>query len=430
MSKKTDKWIIEHQNEMVEDLQSLVKIRSLEAKGCKGKPFGKEVDKALQTALAIGNKLEIPAKNLDGYCGILDAGKGRQTMGILCHLDIVPEGDGWKYPPYAAEIHSGKMFGRGTLDDKGPAVAAMYALKSVIESGYKFNKKVRIILGCNEETGMKCIEYYSEHEKNPSFTITPDGTFPLSNSEKNIMRVSYKKSFKSAVSMNVGDAPNIVPGKAVAVVGGIEYKTKGVQTHASLPETGKNAMQMMFRKLNGLKLAGTDGEVLKFFAQNFGMEYNGQSIGLDITDASGRQTVNFGMIRWNEKGFTVTLDLRCPASVPEKKIIGILDETFAKIGAKRGDYEFSKGYNIPDDAPLVKTLMGVYRKKTGDKTSKPVKMGGGTYARHLPNAVSFGPEGYMCGSECHVANEYIGIDQLIFNAQILADAIIALACEK
>ena len=93
-------------------------------------------------------------------------------------------------------------------------------------------------------------------------------------------------------------------------------------------------------------------------------------------------------------------------------------------------HEFSKGYNIPDDAPLVKTLMGVYRKRTGDKTSKPVKMGGGTYARHLPNAVSFGPEGYMCGSECHVANEYIGIDQLIFNAQIIADAIIALACEK
>jgi len=429
MNNRTDKWIEAHKDEMIKDLSELIKFRSLEADPIDGKPFGKNVDDCLQTALEYGRKFGFKATDLDGYCGLLDVGEGDETFGILAHLDVVPEGDGWTYPPYGAEIHDGKLFGRGTIDDKGPAVAAMYALAAVKNCGFNFNRKVRIILGCNEETNMKCVEHYLEKEKAPDLTITPDGTFPLSYCEKSILHMTYRKEFQSNVVMNVGEAPNIVPGYAEAVVNGKKYTCTGVQAHASLPEDGKNAIQMMFLKLNELGLDGEDGKLLKVLCDNLKMEYYGETLGIDRTDDAGRQTVNVGMVRWDEKGFEITFDLRCPSSVPEKDIYGPFDEMFEQLDAKRVYYKYSPGYSIPVDCELVSKLMKVYQDRTGDKESQPQKMGGGTYARHLPNAVSFGPEGWLCEANCHVANEFISLEQLEFLTKIIADAIIALACE-
>jgi len=429
MDARIDKWVDENLENMLSDLKVLVGFRSVEGEALPGKPFGNTVAACLDSALLISKKLGLSGKNLDGYCGIIDDGNGEETLGILCHLDIVPEGDGWEYPPYEGRIVDNKMYGRGTIDDKGPAIAAMYALAAVKNAGYKFNRSVRIILGCNEETGMKCVDYYCKHEKAPTMTFTPDGTFPLSNSEKSIMRVSYQKQYASSIKMNVGEAPNIVPGKAIANVNGKEYFCEGKQTHASIPQTGKNAIQMMFNLLNGENLNGEDKTVISGLCDIFKMEYNGESIGIDKTDASGRQTLNIGIVNWDENGFKITLDLRCPTSVPKEEIKERLDAAFAKIGAVCSDFDYSQGYSLSDDSVLVKSLLKVYKERTGDLNAKPQKMGGGTYARHLPNAVSFGPEGWLCDSECHVANEFIRVDQLLFDTKIIADAIIALACK-
>ena len=440
MSSQTDKWIDGNKFNMIRDLQQLISFRSVEAAPEEGKPFGKTVYDCLNTALAQAAALGLEGRSLDGYCGIIDVGDAFENLGILCHLDVVPEGDGWIYPPFVGELHNRRVYGRGAIDDKGPAIAALYALAAVKASGYGFRRKVRIILGCNEETGMKCIEHFLQKENAPTMTFTPDGFFPLSNSEKSIMTVNYRKNYNSNIEMNVGEAHNIVPGKAKAVAFGTEYYCEGVQAHASTPEAGKNAIQMMFCKLaeycseeareNAEKpISGEDARVIKGLVKNFGMEYDGKSIGIDKQDASGRQTLNFGMIRWNSKGFELTLDLRCPTSIAREFILDKLDAAFAEIGAERTACSYSQGYSLDDNCELVSKLMEVYRNRTGDVDAQPKKMGGGTYARHLPNAVSFGPEGWLCESDCHVANEFISIEQLLFNAKIIADAIIALACD-
>ena len=426
----TDKWIEDNKLNMIEDLQKLISFRSIEAPPAENKPFGQIVDDCLMTAVSEAEKLGLKGRSLDGYCGIIDEGNAEESLGILCHLDVVPEGDGWIYPPYAAEIHDGRIYGRGAIDDKGPAIAAMYALAAVKNSGYSFKRRVRIILGCNEETGMKCVEHYLEKEKAPTLTFTPDGCFPLSNSEKSILVVSYGKKYASSIEMNVGEAHNIVPGKAKAAAFGKEYICEGIQAHASTPDVGRNAMQMLLCKLaEELPDGSEDAATVKGIVKNFGMEYNGQSVGLDKEDASGNLTLNFGVMRWNKEGFTLELDLRCPTSLPKEYILGQLDAAFAEIGAERIKYNYSQGFSLDDNCELCSKLLKVYKDRTGDVDAKPVKMGGGTYARHLPNAVSFGPEGWLCEADCHVANEFISIEQLLFDAKIIADAIIALACE-
>lgn len=430
MNAKTDNWIENNKSQMISDLQQLISFRSIEAPAEENKPFGHIVDDCLQTALSKADNLGLKGRSLEGYCGIIDEGSGPETLGILCHIDVVPEGDGWIYPPYAAEIHNDRIYGRGAIDDKGPAIAAMYALAAVKNSGYKFKRAVRIILGCNEETGMQCVKHYLQKEKAPTITFTPDGRFPLSNSEKSILVVKYQKKYDSNIEMNVGEAHNIIPGKAKAIAFGKEYYLEGIQAHASTPEVGKNAMQMLLCKLAEELPDGTeDAKTVKGLVKSFGMEYNGQSVGLDKTDASGNLTLNFGVMRWNKDGFTLELDLRCPTSLPLEFILGQLDAAFAEIGANREKYTYSQGYSLDDNCELCSKLLQVYKDRTGDVNAKPVKMGGGTYARYLPNAVSFGPEGWLCESDCHVANEFISIEQLLFNAKIIADAIIALACE-
>ena len=432
MNKPTDNYIDAHKDEMIEDLRGILRIRSLEnlEESAPGAPFGSEVDKCLNTALKTAEKLGFKASSLDGYCGIIDEGQGEELFGVLCHIDVVPEGEGWIYPPYAAEIHDGKIYARGALDDKGPAIAAMYALKAVKESGYEFRRRVRIILGANEETGMKCLKYYKEHAEIPTLSISPDAEFPVTNSEKSIMHATYKKAYKSGLKMKIGDAANIVPGKAKAEACGKTYACEGFQTHASIPETGKNAMQMLLLELAKAGIEGEDGRIIGILADGFKMDMHGESLGLDFTDDSGRLTLNPGVLKWDENGFELTLDLRIPNSLEEAAVNKALDALFDKIGGvEKIYYSYSKGFYMPEDTELVSKLMDAYIARTGDTEAKPMRIGGGTYARYLPNAVSFGPDGYMCGSSCHVANEFMGVDQLVFNAKLLADAIISLACK-
>ena len=431
MSIYTDNWLDEHKEEMIQTLQTVVRYKTLQSEALPGAPFGKDVKDCLDFTLSKAAEFGFDTKDLDGYCGIVETGAGDEMLGILAHLDVVPEGTGWDHDPYGAEIADGKIFGRGTIDDKGPAIATLYALKAVASSGMDFFRKVRLILGCNEETSMDCVKYYKEVERIPDLSFSPDGEFPVTNSEKTILHCTYKASFSSKVRMNVGEAPNVVPGYAEAEIDVLGQKkticASGRIAHASLPWEGENALQKLFLALRNENISGKDRVVIDTFCEAFKDEYFGQSMGLDKEDESGRLTLNVGVIRWDENGFELTLDLRCPVSLSECYIRERIELALAATGGKIVHWDFRPGFCVPEDSEIVSKLLKVYRERTGQQDAQPKRIGGGTYARELPNAVSFGPEGYMCEASCHVANEFISIDQLLMNAKMIADAIIALA---
>ena len=433
MSIYTDNWIEEHKNEMVEALQGAVRIKTTEGTPEEGAPFGRGVKDCLEYTLKKASELGFETADLDGYCGIVDAGKGDEMIGILNHLDVVPEGTGWDHDPYGAEIVDGKIYGRGTLDDKGPAYAALYALKAVVSSGLEFKRKVRLILGCNEETGMGCIAHYKKTERIPDMSFSPDGEYPCTNSEKSIALCTYKANFRSHINMKAGEAHNVVPGEVTCVIENDwqkkELRATGKIAHASMPWEGENAIQKMFCMLKEEQLSRMDKVAIDTLCDAFKMEYFGESIGLDKEDVSGRLTLNIGVIDWDSDGFELQIDMRCPVTLSECYIRERIELALAATGGKIVDWQYVQGYSIPDDAEIVTKLIKVYKDRTGDAEAKPKKIGGGTYSKELPNCVSFGPEGYMCEASCHVANEFIGVDQLVMNAEMIADAIIALACE-
>ncbi len=461
---RIDKWLDEHQEQVIADLQTLLRYRTVQDETAvpeEGKPFGPITYDCLQAALGIAEKLGFKGESVDGYCGSIlvpadEPGEKAETFGILAHLDVVPESTGWNYPPYGAVIADGRLYGRGAIDDKGPAVAAMWALAAVKACGYKLKRNVNVILGCNEETGMRCLSYFKDHRPIPDFSISPDGEFPLTNSEKTLHVSTWTKKYASGLKIKSGTVHNAVPGEAecwvnlpmktvqevcewyaenspfgvVATDEGscVRVKTIGQTAHASMPENGQNALLALLQLLSEMPLAKEDAESVKALADLLGMCMHGERFGLDKEDASGRLSFNVGLMDWNEEGYKVTFDLRVPISMTEEELRGALEQKMNALGAEAEYWRFDPGYCIPDDTPFVQKLIGVFNERTGENR-KPMHIGGGTYARHLPNAVSFGPEDYMCEASAHVANEFISLEQLAFNCKILADAIIALACE-
>ena len=289
-----NKIIEELKDDLIDSTAELIKIKSIEGEAKEGKPYGEGVASALEKALEISEKLGFKTVNVDGYVGYAEYGEGDDYIGVLGHLDLVPEGDGWKYPPYGAEIHDGKMYGRGTTDDKGPIMAALYGLKAIKEAKLPLSKKVRILFGTNEETGSNEISHYLAKEKPPILGFTPDAEYPIIYAEKGITRfdVVKKLEIKSDKQIKLkyvkgGDAPNIVPDYCEAGIecpdpdmiiksveycankNGIDLKAKekeglvvvesvGVAAHGSTPEVGKNAIMQMFKFLADLPLGHCD----------------------------------------------------------------------------------------------------------------------------------------------------------------------------
>jgi succinyl-diaminopimelate desuccinylase len=449
-----DRWIDEHKGDIVAAVQKSVSFRSVGVDSDEpGAPFGIPCRDMLLHTLALCGSFGFDTKNLDGYIGFADFGEGEETLGILSHLDIVPEGEGWQHDPFGGEIVDGQIVGRGTQDDKGPAMAAIYALAAVKEAGFRFRRKVRLIFGCDEERSMRCLKYYKAHAQMPDLAFSPDAMYPLVNSEKNIFHARYTAAFPSALRLQAGTVVNAVPGKAAATApfpketvlaaaaqcpsdgfsyeaeaceGGSRITVTGKAAHASTPEAGKNALQAMLLLLDKLPLTGMDKRVVAGLVRAFGMECHGETVGLDISDDSGRLTLNPGLMDYNEQGFSITLDIRAPISAGCDLLLEKLDAAFAGFGASRAEYMFSEGYYVPEDNELVRTLLDVYAARTGERTP-PHRIGGGTYARHLKMAVAFGPERPNRENLVHMANESLYIEDLIEDTKMYADAIIALA---
>lgn len=428
---------------MVRDLKRLVSIRSVEAKGEGGYPFGTGVHSCLMECMAIAEELGFAPVNMDNMLGYCEYGEGEEMVAVLGHLDIVPEGDGWSFPPFEGREDSGRLYGRGTIDNKGPVIAAMYALKAVRESGLSLGRRVRIIFGLNEETGSADMKYYlAKGGEVPVMGFTPDGEFPLINGEKGIVNLIYTKTFPaeeerwsaaSILEIHAGSAVNVVPERAEAVVmqnGQTGRITgEGISAHASTPDKGENAIGSLIALLDELPIEGEMKRSIHLLNRVIGREWDGSSAGIKMQDeASGPLTLNLGWLHFDGTELRLGINLRYPVTKSYEDCIPALERQMHEAGFITAELIHKKSLYMPPDAPLVELLCSVYEEQTG-WPAVPKCIGGGTYAKMMPGILAFGPVfpgDVICE---HEPDEYVEIDNLKKIAVIMAHAMIRMAGE-
>lgn len=464
-----------YQEEVVAKVSDFLKINSVVTEASEGMPFGAGAYKALKFAHDLSKQLGFEAVMMDGYAAYADYGSGKQTLGILSHVDVVPEGTGWTFDPYGGVVHEGKIYGRGALDDKGPLIASLYALRAVKEAGIDLKKKVRLLYGSNEETGMESIEYYLSKERGFDLGFTPDAVFPVIHAEKGWMNLLISKEINrnasdSAISQKSGlkllyvkggVAANVVPDHCEAAIladseavknaydhlvhyingtgnrlslqcedGQLKITSYGKASHASRPELGLNAISVMMDALKALKLeqdALADCVVL--YNKTIGMGYHGELSGCGFEDElSGKLTFNVGLLSLSDAGFNMTVDIRYPVGNNVEEVVDGVETAFSGFGLEIQLTGNENPLYMAKDHELIEGLMGVYQRFTGDLEQEPVVMGGLTYARSMPNVVAFGPLFPGEASLAHQKDEHIGTHQLMQMIKIYAQAIVALAC--
>ena len=458
MDAKLEKILDEMEGELVELLNRWIAVPSVKSEAAPGAPFGAEVRRMLDTAMKDIRDMGFTVRDFDGYACDAEMGTGDEAIAVLGHLDVVPAGDGWTMDPFGAQTEDGRMYGRGMSDDKGPAAAALYAMYAIRKSGLPLKREVRLIFGCDEESGMQCLDHYCKCEEIPAMSFSPDAEYPLVNSEKHGFGTNYQLPYASSITVQAGESSNVVPGEATATVplplsrilpimeaymekseygcsaealdeASAKITMRGLSAHASLPDQGRNAFFALIDLLDKLPLPEADAKAVSDLVRAFNFECHGESFGLDKTDASGRLTLNVGVINWDETGIRrLSIDIRAPITMERGEIEAALDARLNPIGLTAARTSFSKGYCVPPESELVSKLLKVYSARTGEPAA-PLAIGGGTYARHLPNAVAFGCEIPGHEASIHMPNEYITIEDLMFNVHVLADAIIALGCE-
>ena len=441
-------------DEMIDTLQKWIRVPSVKGEAAPGAPFGKEVRSMLDMALADCEQMGFKTQNFDGYIAHADLGEGsdEDALAILAHLDVVPEGDGWKYPPYGAVIENGRMYGRGTSDDKGPAVAALYAMKAVKDVGIPLRRKVRLILGCDEESGWEDIAHYNKVATMPRMGFSPDASYPIINIEKGICRLELHGVLSNeglqVIAFNNGERPNVIPGRASALVAGdaatvaqaeaaakkldipaevqltdkgVSITVTGISGHAAYPETARNANGEMLLLLREL---GVQGD-LRLLADKIGLDYKGEGLEISVSDGiSGYLTCNLGIIRAGEGGVYATLDIRYPVMTNPDMIIKNVSASLP--GMRVEAMELKEPHHVPAGSELVQNLLDAYHEVTGYER-KCLYTGGGTYARSLQEGVAFGASFPQDEDLAHQANEYADIEGLYKNIKIFALAIVKLA---
>jgi len=460
-----DSW----QGEMIDMLRGWVAVPSLASHkpdAEPGKPFGPECRRVLDIALEDAKRLGFEVDNVDGYAGAVQFGSGEKTMGMLCHLDVVPAGDGWTYPPFELTVADGKMIGRGTMDDKGPAVAALFAMRAVRDSGLKMKDGVRLILGCDEETGMQDMRYYAKHRQMPDYGFSPDAEFPVINIEKGGLSIKLNKRTGGedgaqipVYELYAGEAPNVVPGKAHAVVGlqnisFEELSTKcaemcgdgvtqlnvtdlgdgkakiesiGRSAHASTPDLGINAAGMLLIALDKLGAGGGSKDAIHVLAEKIGLKGDGSGLGMAVADEeSGALTSNLGILRYDGDEFIVMLDNRVPICGDPVMLLGNCTLAVAPAGLAVSTRGYRGPHHVPADSLIVQGLLAAYHEVT-DLPAYAFAIGGGTYSRMMPNTVAFGFNFPGDADPCHMPDESVEITKFVMSVKIFAHAIARLA---
>lgn len=459
-TEKIEKFFAENTDNMLRDVAALVAVPSTREAPLPGKPFGEGPAKALDTALSIARDMGFKTRNFDNYAGTIDLGD-EPKLAILAHVDVVEAGDGWDTDPYVPVLKDGKLYGRGTSDDKGPAIAALYAMAAAraIEPGLE---GVRLVLGCAEETGSECMEHYMSCEKLPGMVFSPDAEFPVINIEKGGFAPRFgahwtepDKAVPGVVSFVGGKTFNIVPGKATAVVRGLEAGAveaaakaqntgvaftvtqegenvcilcEGKGAHASTPQEGVNAQTALIKLLCSLDLRGSNAEALKKLAELFPHgDTCGEALGINISDeVSGDLTMAFSVLAMDENGFEAVFDSRVPICGNKDNVAAPVLEKFAKVGFRvLGGSEMRPPHHTPEDSQFVQTLLKSYEKFSGLE-GKCIAIGGGTYVHEVEGGVAFGCTLPGTDTHMHGANEFTPVDELVMSAKIFTDVILKL----
>ncbi|PMD72497.1 M20 family metallopeptidase [Companilactobacillus nuruki] len=432
----------EIQAEAIKDLSELVGIASFNEPAETNAPFGKGPKKALDKAMELVQKLGFKTyEDPDGYYGYADIGEGDETFGIVGHLDEVPAGnlEAWDVEPYKLTEKDGKLYGRGTQDDKGPTISAIYAIKAILDKGYKFNKKIRFIFGTDEEILWRCLAEYNKKEDPIDMGIAPDAEFPLIYAEKGLQQSYLTGPGSTELNLDLENAFNAVPGKAIyngpkqaEVYAALqkhgfesdqkdgEIEVHGKSVHAMNAPEGTNAVVRL-----GIALADvfSDIKVLQFL-KSFGEDANATNLLGDVSDdVSGKLTFNISSLKITPEGSRMQIDMRIPVKIDHDKLIDQVSEAVEKFDMKYENFDYVAPLYVPTDSELVKTLMQTYQDLTGDTESKPAISGGATFARTMHNCVAFGGMLPTTPDFMHQANENWSKADMRKAMEIFAEAI-------
>lgn len=448
--------------EIIAELQKLIQIPSvLDEKAITAEmPFGPKPLEALLHMLNEGEKAGLITKNIDNMAGHIEMGEGEKILGILCHVDVVPEGKDWTYPPFEGVVANDKVYGRGAIDDKGPTIAAWMAMKLVKEEGIELSKKVRLIIGTDEESGFRCVKRYFEKEKMPEIGFAPDADFPIINAEKGIATLIFTQTGSSDTEtiqfFQAGKRTNMVPDEAFALIFGgfhsikekfnefaqekgitgevvqegtmVKVLVHGKSAHAMEPNDGLNAGILLAKFLKTINLTPHSKAFVEFLVTSFGDESRGFALSLNFRDeVSGETTLNPGVIHYApDQGSCTQVSMRYSVNYPFEEKMAACREILQNTGITLDIGSNSKPHYVDKEDILIKSLQKVYERQTGEE-AKLLSIGGGTYARVLQKGVAFGMLFPGRKDVAHQVDEYVDIDDLVKATAIYADAIVELA---
>ncbi|AZV44765.1 dipeptidase PepV [Peribacillus asahii] len=453
--------------DLLTDTQRLLQIKSVldENAATETAPLGIGVKAALDYMLDLGAKDGFTVKEVDHVAGHIEMGQGEELLGILCHVDVVPEGDGWSSDPYGAEIREGKIYARGAIDDKGPTMAAYYAMKVIKELDLPLNKRVRMIIGTDEESDWRCVDRYFEVEEMPTLGFAPDADFPIIYAEKGIWdfaivqpaAIHVEKAAVNVIEFSSGRRMNMVPDYAIATVETVQtnelkqdyelflhkhsltgkseikqnqitFELEGVSAHGMEPKNGVNAGLFLASFLADLQVDEHAKTYFTFIRDYLFEDSRGNKLGIAYHDEiTGDLTINAGKFIYSKgKDSSIGFTMRYPVTFDWEKGKETLTAKLLKFQWRVESFSNSMPHHVDQDSFLVQTLQKVYEEETGEKAAL-LSIGGGTYARSLKAGVAFGP--LFPGSEdiAHQKDEYIEIEDMLKAAAIYAHAIYELA---
>lgn len=439
------------EEEMLRNLSRIIAIDSVEGTPLPGKPFGEGPAKALAEALTIARELGFETTNMENYCGYAEMGSGKDIIGLCAHLDVVPVGEGWDSDPFTMTRRGDKVYGRGVSDDKGAVIASLYAMKLVRESGVKLNKRVRLIMGCNEETGSRCMEYYAQHGEPVTAGFTPDGNFPGIHGEKGGCHMLAKSKNTRIIAMNGGFVSNAVcsrcktqvPAEAVDAEklkaelgksklecfsvteenGVITIDAKGVAAHASTPLLGVNAAGCTMKALQD---AGMVDDFVEFYNAHIGNDCDGAGIGCKVEDKYGALTLNNGIVKTEDGVISCTIDIRYPVTLTPDQLRAMAEPNLEDEKGSIVIESVGEPLFYPEDSALVQNLLKAYQEVTGDMEHQPEVIGGGTYAKSVPGIIAFGCEFPGDDNHIHDCNESLPVEDFLLQVDIYVQAILNL----
>lgn len=431
--------------QFLNSLQTIISYPSVLNEGENGTPFGQAIQDVLEKTLELARELGFQTYiDPEGYYGYAEIGQGEELLAVLCHLDVVPAGDlkDWQTPPFEATIVGDYLVGRGVQDDKGPSLAALYAVKSLLDDGIQFTKRIRFIFGTDEETLWRCMNRYNQIEEQANLGFAPDSSFPLTYAEKGLLQVKLHGPGWEDLPLQAGQALNVVPDKAtyaghrleellpVLDQSEVQYSQTedsvtvlGVSKHSKDAAEGVNAIVGLAESLSLIQ----PHPALLFIADAVGEDATGEALFGPISDEpSGDLSFNLATLVIDQEQSEIGIDIRIPVLADKDALVARLQEIAASYQLEYEEFDYLAPLYVPLDSPLVSSLMAVYQEETGDKTPA-MSSGGATFARTMGNCVAFGALFPGAEQTEHQANERAKIDDLYAAMEIYREAIQRLA---